>query len=293
VKLEFPSGVEVLFTPTGFLHLRSGEQAGRFNNGVELLLADGSNLRVHLQDHRLRRVDVRCGNRSILLWDRKRPVRQLVRKRVTAGPQILVLGEGDLFYRAVLMGPLIAMERVLCTEKARPVLPQRHLVILAEPLIESLRQLPRKFARPSVDYPDATGISLVLSQMAQEIFGNEVSPLRRAEAKFLRMTLDSGFELSLHLPEVGPLLLSLHRGAEARTLVEWTIGTSTALRMVRPDGGSAAAPRYYRGGIRLDEGFDLVTALRRDFAEQKRGRAILRAMGAVPRNTALAPKPGG
>ena len=85
----------------------------------------------------------------------------------------------------------------------------------------------------------------------------------------------------------------LEINAEARTLVEWTIGTSTALRMVRPAGGSAAAPRYYRGGIRLDEGFDLVTALRRDFAEQKRGRAILRAMGAVPRNTALAPKPGG
>ena len=294
VKLEFPSGAEVLFTPTGFLHLRSGEQKGRFPQGVELLLADGSNLRVQLGRGRpIRRVEVQHGDQGILLWDRKGAQRKAVRKRRPfVCPQLLVLGDGDAFYRAVPLGPLVVMERVLCTKKALPVMPARYLVIVADPLIESLRRLPSKFSRKTPDFPDAPGISLALSRQALEIFGREGSSLRRMEASLLRLAMDSGFELTVHVPEVGPLLLSLHSREAPRTLVEWTIGTSTELHMVRPDGGSAENPRYFRTGLPAGEGLNPIASLSSRFSEREWGRATLRAMGAVPLRTSLLPRPG-
>lgn len=292
VKLAFPSGVEVLFSRSGFLHLRSGEQNGSFQRGVELSLADGSSVCVWLGSRRpVQRVEVRQGDRTVLLWDRDAPRRELVRPRPSSNPQLLVLGEGNLFYRAVAWGPIIVMERILCPEVQASSLPERYLVVVADALIQSLRQLPRKFSRKALEFPEATGISQSLGRQALEIFGRETSPLRRVETELLRLGMDSGFELSLHVSDVGPVLLSLHSGEDARTLVEWTIGNSTELHMVRPDGGTAGEPRYFRSGLPVPEARAL--SLRSGYAEQEEGRRMLRDMGAVSLRAGVAAGPGG
>jgi hypothetical protein len=294
VKLSFPSGVEVLFTRSGFLHLRSGEQKGSFPQGIELLLADGSSVCVWLGGRRpLRRVEVRQGNRAVVLWHRDAPRREVDRPQASASPQLLVLGDGDAIYRTVLCGPLIVMERMLCTEAQRSSLPEQYLVIVADGLIQSLSQLRKKFLHRAVEFPEATEISSSLSRVAALIFGVNGSSLRRVEPDFLRLGMDSGFELSLHVPDTGPLLLSLHQGEGARTLVEWMIGNSTELRMVRPHGGSALEPRYFRSGLDLPDGLERLTLLRSGYREREAGRRILREMGGVPRRFGMAAKPGG
>lgn len=294
VKLSFPSGIEVLFTPSGFLHLRSGEQKGSFPQGIELLLGDGSSVCVWLGGRRpMRRVEVRQGDRAVLLWHRDVPRREVVRPQPSTSPQLVVLGDGDAIYRALPWGPLIVMERMLCTETQQPSMPERYLVVVADGLIQSLSQLRKKFLRRAVEFPEATEISSSLSREAAVVFGANGSSLRRVTSGFLRLGMDSGFELSLHVPDVGPLLLSLHRGQDARTLVEWMIGNSTELRMVRPHGGSAIEPRYFRSGLDLPQGLEQLTSLRSGYPEQEEGRRILRAMGGVPLRSGVAAKPGG
>ena len=80
VKLTFPSGRELLIAPDGFVHLRSGESAGPFPTGLELLLGDGQSVRIVLvpsANERLRDVVVGDRERRLQPWRRGEPAAEL------------------------------------------------------------------------------------------------------------------------------------------------------------------------------------------------------------------------
>ncbi|MDO8349423.1 MAG: hypothetical protein Q7T30_04245, partial [Planctomycetota bacterium] len=138
VKLTFATGRELLLASDGTLHLRSGEKAGAFPFGAELRLGDGSAVRVVLaqgQSDRLRDVVVVAGERVLQPWRRGSPDREIGRQAPWAGVRLCCGGDGGDVYRAIAIGPLVVLDRVLVAKERIDTTPAERLVVLTAPLV--------------------------------------------------------------------------------------------------------------------------------------------------------------
>ena len=149
VKLDFPSGAELLVAPDGFVHRRRGGNAvgipaGPFPRGLELLLADGTALRIEVTGgvrSSIEQVGVvmppepdpvtrgrrgprggrisgsrvsggRASETQRLLWFRGRPAERTLRVRPHTGVRLLALGDGADLFHGVVLGPAVFLEHV-------------------------------------------------------------------------------------------------------------------------------------------------------------------------------------
>jgi hypothetical protein len=252
VKLTFPSGRELLVTPDGHVHLRSGECAGPFPAGLELRLGDGSAVRVALAQgarERLRDVLVQDGERALQPWRRGEPTTAVARPSHWAGLRFCCCGDGGDLYRAIALGPLVVLDRVLVAAARAAVAPSERLVVLTEPLLQAMNGLPRQHRQPDPLVRRAVAAVAAIVDRGESIFPTGAA-LARAEPQRLRWLLRGGYELELQLD--GPLAprLSLFAGQGPRPVVEWTLLGSPAVYLGNPE-TELLEKRWHGNGVPL------------------------------------------
>jgi len=282
VKLDFPSGAEVLMAPSGVIHVRDGNHSLRSLHAMELWLTDGSRVRAIRSNGvaPFRQVEVINGARSTILWRRNLPLRQRAAAPKPSGTCYLALGPGDVLYQGTAMGPLIVLQRAVCpNERARTHCRSR-LVIAGDPLAESLRRLPRHIPPQSVELPHAPRVAAALAQLSSNLFptGHVERPTGAVGALVFGLT--GGYRLGIDERPGGPLWLGLYRGAADVPMVEWRVEGRTTLHFVRPEGGRNGLPRYYLRGIDLTDSTRELLPVARDELTRTRAREVLRSMGA-------------
>ena len=273
VKLTFPSGTELLLAADGHLHLRSGERGGPFPGGVELRLGDGSIVRVTLAQSnavRVRDVVVLAGDRMLQPWRRGEEATELPRRSAWAGVHLAVCGSGGDVYRAIALGPLVVLDRVLVAEARTAVTPEQRLVVLRSPLVRSLSVMQRQHREPKAELRQAIAAVAAVAERGDTIFPAGAA-LQRAEHDRLRWLLAGGFELELDLD--GPLAprLQLFAGMSPLPMIEWTARADSAAFLTNPR-SDQRDQRWHGNGTRLDrvavdlqareELFELAYALR-------------------------------
>lgn len=252
VKLTFPSGRELLVAPDGALHLRTGEVAGRYPAGVELLLGDGARVRITLaqaRKDRLRSVLVHDGERGLQPWRRGKAARVAARASAWAGVYLACCGDGGDVYRLCAIGPLVVLDRVLVADDRRAETPGERLVLLTHPLRTSLRTMQRQHRDVDKDVRRAVTAIAAVADRSARIFADGAA-LRRAERHVPRWLLGDGFELQLALD--GPLAprLQLFAGTSPRPMLEWALGAATAAYLTNPKPGQRGK-RWHGNGTRV------------------------------------------
>lgn len=250
VKLTFPSGRELLVAPDGRLHLRSGEVAGPYASGLELRLGDGASVRIVLAPgarERLRNVHVVADERAVQPWRRGAPATFVDRPGPWAGVRIACCGDGGDLYRAIALGPLVVLERVLVADDRAAAAPEQRLVLLTAPLRQSLAAMPRQHTETDVAVRRAVAAVAAVADRADAIFP---AALHRAAPDRLRWLLRGGFELQLDLE--GPLAprLGLCAGGATFPMVEWTLGPAGAAFLGNPR-DDPSTKRWHGNGTRL------------------------------------------
>ncbi|MFK7740855.1 MAG: hypothetical protein AB8H80_11085 [Planctomycetota bacterium] len=254
VVLIFPSGRELLLGPDGTLHLRSGERAGPFPSGLEFRLADESRVRVLLaqsRKSRVRDVWVVHGDRCLQPWRRGKAVKRdgSRRERPWAGRSVACLGDGGDIYRAVALGPLIALERLLVAEEREGDTPRERLVLLSKPLRHSLQTMQRGHREANAAVRRAVTAVAAVADRGATIFPAGAK-LARAEKEAARWLLRGGFEVALTFE--GPLAprLQLFAGERPVPMVEWTLGAACAAYLSNPR-DDQPSKRWHGNGTRL------------------------------------------
>ncbi len=252
VKLTFPSGRELLLAPDGHLHLRGGESGGPFVGGCELRLADGSFVRVALAPGaqvRLRDVVVGDAGRRLQPWRRGGPNAEVVREAGFLGARLLCLGDGGDVYRAIALGPLVTLDRVLVPAEREAATPAERLVVLADPIVDSLRVMQRQHREAKAEVRAAMRAIGALAQQADAILPPGAA-LQRAERDRLRWLLRGGFEIEYEA--TGPLAprLQLFAGDSPLPMVEWTLRADSAAFLTNPV-DDLSGKRWHGNGTRL------------------------------------------
>lgn len=252
VKVTFPSGRELLVAPDGFVHLRSGESAGPFPTGLELLLADGQSVRIALvpsNNERLRDVVVGDHERRLQPWRRGEPATELARDSGWAGLRCVCGGDGGDLYRTTALGPLLVLERTLVAADRAAKTPKQRLVLLTTPLVQSLRTMQRQHREPDAPVRRAMAAIAAIADRADMLFpaGQE---LPRAEHDRLRWLLRGGFELELERTGQMAPLLQLFAGESKAPIVEWTLRADAAAFLGNPR-EDEPEKRWHGNGTRL------------------------------------------
>lgn len=252
VKLTFPSGREVLLAPDGGLHLRSGEAAGPYSAGLEFLLADGATVRVTLAQNRkarIRAVSVTYGRRSLQPWRLGKKAQATTRVRTWSGVRLACCGDGGDLYRPLAIGPLVVLDRVLVEKQRVDKTPRERLVVLTEPIRQSLLLMPRQHRETEASVRRAVAAVTEVADRSSMIFPRGAA-LRRAEHDRLRWLLGGGFELQLD-PDISVTPhLQLFAGTSSIPMVEWTLGAGTAAYLTNPR-TDQIGKRWHGNGTRL------------------------------------------
>ncbi|MCC7063664.1 MAG: hypothetical protein IT456_12730 [Planctomycetes bacterium] len=252
VKLTFPSGCELLFATDGVLHLRSGEKVGPFPFGAELRLGDGTNVRVLLaqgQRDRLREVAVVDGETCAWPWQRGKAARDIDNAKAWGGVRLCCCGEGGDVYRAVALGPLIVLDRLLVAADREATTPRERLVVLTAALVKTMSLLRKQHTAPDPDLRQAVGTVAAIAGRADVVFPAGAS-LLRAERHQLRWVLRAGYELELSLTGQNAPRLAFYSGRSLRPMVEWTLlGTPSAF-LPNPS-AEPGASHWHGNGMRL------------------------------------------
>lgn len=282
VKLDFPSGAELLLAPSGIVHVRDGSRSLRSLHAVELWLADGARVRATRSGGRtpFRQVEVITGSKSTILWQRHLPLRRAAVAPKPSGTCYLALGPGDVLYQGTTLGPLIVLERALCPVRRQGEYSRTRLIIAGDPLADSLRLLPNHIPPQSVELPEAPRTAAILAQFASTLFRRGRIERPAGALGALVFPLTGGYRLGVDELRGGPVWLSLYRGPSEVPVVEWRIDVRTTLHLVRPEGGRNGLPRYYLRGIDLTDATRDLLALPRSAQATARARDVLRSLGA-------------
>ncbi|MFO1076726.1 MAG: hypothetical protein U1E73_03260 [Planctomycetota bacterium] len=254
VKLVFPSGRELLVAPDGFVHLRSGEAAGPFPAGLELRLGDGAMVRVGLaqaERDRLRDVVVVADGRALRIWRRGGPASEFTRNGVYAGIRVCCCGDGGDLYRAIALGPVVTLDRVLVADERAKTTPAQRLVLLTAPLLDALERLPQQAGTANPEVRPVVAAVAATADRRDAVFPDGAC-LQRAERDSLRWLLRMGYELELALDGQRAPRLSLYAGRAAHPFVEWVLGGSNpAVFLGNPRASEPGAGRWYGNGLPL------------------------------------------
>ncbi|MEO6595770.1 MAG: hypothetical protein ABIP94_13545 [Planctomycetota bacterium] len=252
VKLTFPSGRELLVATDGNVHLRSGESAGPFPGGLELRLGDGACVRILLapsSSERLRDVTIIEGERVLQPWWRGDAARRLERPSVWAGLRLGCCGDGGDLYRTIALGPLLVLDRVLVEAARMDKTPRERLVVLTEPIAQSLGVMRRQHREPDAQVRAAMTAVAAVADRSDAVFPTGAS-LQRAEHDKLRWLLRGGFELQLDLDGPQAPRLGLFAGSGPVPMIEWTLNGSPAAFLTNPR-DDQAGKRWHGNGTRL------------------------------------------
>ena len=252
VKLTFPNKQELLVTPAGRVHLRSGEMTLPYLTGLQLLLADGSivtTIRAPGGRRPLSTVEVTMNGRTYRIWTLYTRALDATYKRRPAGPALLVLGDGRVLYRAIPIGPVVVLERTLCPKPLRGRYAKVRLAVVGDVLRESLRRLPAHAPRRSVQFSQVREAADRLAALAGRIFPPRPIPRPAGAVGELWLQLPEGFRLQV-VADDRRIIMGLYRGATETPAVEWLIAGRTKIQFVRPFASSVASLDCPRRGPR-------------------------------------------
>lgn len=252
VKLTFPRGRELLVASDGRLHLRSGEFAGPFPAGMELRLGDGSSVRISLGQagrERLRDVWVAAEDRVLQPWRRGEQATWVERPSAWAGIRLCCCGDGGEVYRAIALGPLVVLDRVLVAADREKGAPTERLVLMTAPLRQSLATMQRQHREIDAAVRHAVATVAAVADRGDTLFPAGAG-LVRAEKESLRWLLRGGFELEID--REGPMAprLCLFAGRSPRPMVEWTLGPDATAFLANPR-DDQPEKRWHGNGTRL------------------------------------------
>jgi hypothetical protein len=258
IRLDFPSGAQVMITPSLRVCLRGGEQTLPVLGRLVLAFADGSTLEVEGNgDPRqpIRRATLVQKNSRAVFWPAAQgnviEAGHRAAVRPVANP-LLVLGDGRAIYRAVPLGPLLGLRAILRPrDDAR--FPAARFVLAGDVLAASLRRLPAHVPPHPVQFPQAPEAAQRLADMAGVLFARG-DIARAAHGKGpLVLALPQEWRLHVELGAArGFFTLGLARADATIPAVEWTVTpTRTELHLVRPAGSVNGSPRYFLRGLDL------------------------------------------
>jgi hypothetical protein len=239
VKLTLPSGRELLFAPDGFLHLRGGEVAGPFQSGVELFLLDGSSIQILRASSRrfpLQTVQMVYDRKATQLWSSDGVDFSPTDCQPWSGDRLWCFGAGDSLYRAVALGPLITLCRVLVPADQAQQMPTARLLLAVDQVVGSLGEM--MTARPKRIERETTPELRAVVDAAATIFVADEHAPPRVSREALRYALRRGFELSFELDGID-LRMGLCRSGSSMPMISWHLGygadVAYAIKMIRLD----------------------------------------------------------
>jgi hypothetical protein len=284
VKLDFPSGAELLVAPDGAVHLRDGSHTAPTSRTLELHLADGARVRLVPGARRrpLDTVEVVEDGWSTELWRRELAMRQRQRAPRPGGACYFAVGRGDVLYRGATLGAVVALQRALCPRDREADYPGHRAVLAGDVLIESLQRLPAAVPPLAVQFPQAPAAAANLASAAPELFPAGAVTRPPGAVGDLIFPLAGDFRLAVEERTGEQLWLALYRGTAAVPVVEWHSGARTVLHLLRPDGGENGGPRYFARGVDVTEEARALLDLPSGPEEQRLARAVLRSLGAKP-----------
>jgi len=242
----------LLVAPDGALHLRTGEAAGPYRAGLELMLGDGSRVRISLaqsRTDRVRDVLVSDGKRCLQPWRRGRPAKKDAAVRHWSGIRVACCGDGGDLYRPLAIGPLVVLDRVLVPKDRLDDTPSERLVVLTDPIRKSLARMPRQHRETDAPVRRAVAAVAAVADRGDLIFPAGAA-LRRAEHDRLRWLLGGGFELQLDTEQAAQPRLQLFAGHSPLPMVEWLLSASSAAYLLNPR-TDQFGKRWHGNGTRL------------------------------------------
>lgn len=260
VKLDFPSGAEMLITPSLRLCLRGGEQTLPTLGRLALALADGSRLELEPDGNGgrpLRRATLVTDGLRRVFWPPQQAIvieAGLRRQPDAPTNAYLVLGDGRCVYRAVPLGPLLGLRAVL-RPREDDRYPEARIVLAGDVLAASLRQLPQRVPPHPVQFPQAPEAAQRLAELAGVLFAPGITERSARAQGPLVLALPHEWRLRVEVGAGDGLLsLGLYRADSAVPAVEWTVNrVRTELHLVRPLGGQDGGPRYFLRGFDLGD----------------------------------------
>lgn len=260
VKVDFPSGVELLVDRRCRVHVRGAGATLPALHGIDLVLADGTRVVSKPSGSAgrepLRTVGVEDANTKRMLWQSRRRVRTAAHRRdpslPSSGLTYHVLGDGDVLYRCTERGPLVLCERIFCPAERRREFPERRYVVVGDALSESLTELPRRLPKKSTEYPDGPKAGQLLAKLAPRLFvrGAQRPPEGAVVGTVVPMFGDMRLELEERPKSV--VMLKLTAPSAALPVAEWICGQSAMLQLVRQDANEPGRPRYFQRGVRVE-----------------------------------------
>ncbi len=287
VKLDFPSGGELLVGHAGRVHLRDGAATDRNDRGLRLLLADGAVLTVVPTPggkRPVRSVELRQASRTMVLWRGRHRYNRAISRRTFLGATYLVVGDGSVVYRPMQLGPVAVLERALCPRAAVATYPARKVVICGDVLGASLQLLSKTVPRHLSDFPAAGRIADGLAAMADRLFAPGTASRPSGSVGAVIIQLAGGYRLHLEVRGSGPLALALVPPQASLPVVEWTVDSSTTrLHLVQPDAGRNGRPRYSMRGVDLRSMVGRVFPFENCSRDVSRARRLIVEAGAIDR----------
>ncbi|MDA0374679.1 MAG: hypothetical protein O2865_12905 [Planctomycetota bacterium] len=282
VKLDFPSGGEVLVDPRGTAHLRDGSRTLPHPSGLRIALLDGSHVDILVQNgsgRPLREVRVQEGSTGALLWRSGRPVRRVDRGGAFVGRTLHAFGDGRSLYELADVGVAIVYEQLLGPKSVENRLPERGAVLLGDVLGRSLQEIASVAQQRAAGDPNTQALAQNLAGMAPRLFG---WPHVRPDGAHgeLEIPLDGGLRLSLRVPAAEPMILALHAPGDPVALCEWTTTNVTRLHLIQRNGGVEGGPRYLMRGYALNHLLDRVLAHEPTPTARARAKRNLATLGA-------------
>lgn len=239
VKLDFPSGAELMVTNDARIWLKDGTATLAAFHGLTLVLADGERVVVTPsagRDQPLDHVVVGDDDRSLELWRSRVRVADAALSAKSRGLVLYCLGDGSELWQPTLRGPVLVLDRVLASTERAAALPKRKILVLGDVLRESLTQLPARVPRKQLDFPEAFAMVRELDKGRAVLFPRGEIPRPEGATGELIFPLAAEFRLKMGKLETKPLLLTLVRGSTEIPYLEWSIGPRTLLHMTKPDG---------------------------------------------------------
>jgi hypothetical protein len=281
VKLDFPSGGEVLVDPRGIAHLRDGSRTLPHPSGLRLVLLDGSQVDILVQNgsgRPLREVRVEDGREGALLWRAGRAVRRVDRGGAFVGRTLHAFGDGRSLYELADVGTAIVYEQLLGPKDSVTALPSSGAVLLGDVLGRSLQEIAQVAQQRAAGDPNTQALAQNLARMAPRLFGRPHVRPDGAHGE-LEIPLDGGLRLSLRVPAAEPMILALHAAGDPVALCEWTTTNVTRLHLIQRGAGVDGGPRYLMRGHALNHLLDRVLAHEPSPTARARAKRTLATLG--------------
>lgn len=279
VKLDFPSGAELLVSASGFVHLRDGEQCGPFHR-LELRATDETSVRIQVGMRRgdpLARVEIHDRESAQVVWPQNPAGAVEAAHRDFHGTTLLLLGDGAALYRPIPFGPMLILDRALCHKDLTRNFPERRVVIAGDLLAASLEDLPKAQERVGGKHPSLLLATRQLAELSEALFapGYLIRPPGTVGA--LVLPLGGGYGLIPRLRDA-QLVIGLCAQGQEVPLVEWITAARSELYLLRPGEGPDGGRPFGRP-VDLTRGCERLLRADRSEADITRAREILVALG--------------